>query len=83
MTMTAHRRDRRTRHELDEVISSLRVGMFRYAIVFAVIAVIAMTFTGAHIAAPAVAVAKLVFFISLIICALLLTFTMIVENRSR
>ena len=57
--------------------------MFRYAIVFAIIAVVAMTLTGAHIAAPAVAIAKLLFFISLIICALLLIFTMIVGSRFR
>jgi len=81
MTMTAHPPNRRTHLEMDAVIGSFKTGMVRYGIIFAVIAMIAGVLGVTGVAGAAVGVAKLLLFISLIICALLLTFASVVGKR--
>ena len=60
---------------------SLKMGMVMCAIIFAVIAVVARAVSVTEYAVTAVAIAKLVFFICLVIVPVLLTFAIIVGKR--
>ena len=80
--MTTHPPQRRTGIEWDHAIRSFKKCMFTCALVFALIALIAGALGFGDISHPTVAVAKIVFFICVVMFALLLTFGMIVRKDS-
>ena len=60
---------------------SLKMGMLKFAIAFGILAVVAAAVGGTDFAGTAVAIAKLVFFICLVIVPVLLTFAIVVGKR--
>ena len=80
--MIAHPPDRRSGIEWDHAIRSFKKCMFGCALVFALIALIAGALGFADISHPTVVVAKILFFISVVMFALLLTFGVIIRKDS-
>lgn len=80
--MNAHPPQRRTGIEWNHAIRSLKRGMFGCAFVFAFIALIAAVLGFADIPHATVAVAKIAFFICVVMFALMLTFGIIIRNDS-
>lgn len=82
MTMTSHQPHRGSGVELDHALRSFKKCMFGCALVFALIALIAGALGFADISHPTVVVAKILFFISVVMFALLMTFGIIIRKDS-
>ena len=81
--MTAHPPGRRTKHDLDDVILSLRVGMSRAATIFGLLALLAGWVGIIGMPGTAASIAKLLCFISVVMFALLLTLGIIIRKDRR
>jgi len=80
--MTAHPPHRGPGIEWDHAIRSFKKCMFGCALVFAFIALIAGALGLADISHATVAVGRILFFMSMVMFALLLTFGMIIKKDS-
>lgn len=79
--MNTHLDDHRNSQELDPMLSSFRMAMFGAAAVFSLVGLLVGWIALAQTTGNAAAIAALVIFVCSVLCALLLTFAVIIGKR--